>query len=250
MENLQELLFELSSNERMGIMMILRDESLKLSDLSRRICLTNPETLRQLRRLSDVELIQREPSGLYEISVYGELILSQLEGIGFIARNRDFFSRCDTSFLPYEYVNRFGELLSGSIEYEPFRVLEKTQQVLEEAEEFVWIISNQNFALYLPTMMKKLASRFDFRLIFPEGVYPPEHLALIFSDTPGMYKHVLPEVNIRLVVTDKYAGFGLPLIENNTDYRAIMGDETKFYKWCKDLFLHYWDRSKPHIPKS
>ena len=72
MENLQELLFELSSNERMGIMMILRDESLKLSDLSRRICLTNPETLRQLRRLSDVELIQREPSGLYEISVYGE----------------------------------------------------------------------------------------------------------------------------------------------------------------------------------
>jgi predicted transcriptional regulator len=247
-EKLQELLFELSSSERMGIMRLLQDESLKLSDLSKKRRLTNPEALRQLRRLCDVGLVQREPSGLYMISHYGELVLSLLEGVDFVARNQDYFSKYDTSFLPYEYINRFGELLSSSIGAEPFKVLEKTQNVLKEAKEFVWIISNQNFALYLPTMMEKLESGIDFRLIFPESVYPPESRALIPSNTPGMHKRILSEVNVRLVVTDKYSGFGLPLRENMTDYRAIMGDDSRFHKWCKDLFTYYWEKSRPHIP--
>jgi len=232
----------------MGIMRVLRGESLILSQLSKKQGLTNPEALRQVRRLCDVGLVQRGPSGLYMISHYGELVLSMLEGLEFVARNREYFSHYDTSFLPYEYINRFGELLSSSIGAEPFKVLEKTQRVLKEAEEFVWIMSNQNFALYLPTMMEKLASGIEFRLIFPEGVYPPESSALIPSNTPGMHKRVLSEVNIRLVVTDRYSGFGLPLRENMTDYRAIMGDDPRFYEWCKGLFKYYWDRSKPHIP--
>jgi predicted transcriptional regulator len=247
-EKLQVLLFELSSSERMSIMRVLQDESLKLSNLAKNQGLTNPEALRQVRRLCDVGLVQREPSGLYMISHYGMLVLSMLEGLEFVARNQDYFSQYDTSFLPYEYINRFGELSSSSIGAEPFKVLEKTQEVLKEAEEFVWIMSNQNFALYLPTMMEKLESGIEFRLVFPEEVYPPEHSSLIPSNTQGMHKRVLSEVNVRLVVTDKYAGFGLPLRENMTDYRAIMGDDPRFYKWCKDLFQYYWEKARPHIP--
>ena len=63
-----------------------------------------------------------------------------------------------------------------------------------------------------------------------------------------MHKRILSDIHIRLVVTDKYAGFNLPDRENMTDYRAIMSDAPQFYKWCKDLFLYYWEKSKPHIP--
>lgn len=248
MEQLKELLFELSSKERMDLMLMLQDERLKLSVISKKLELTNPETLRQLRRLCDVGLVQRKPNGLYELSPYGRLVLLQLGGVEFLAKNQDFFSKYDTSFIPYEFINRFGELSSGSIGYEPLKVLEDTQKRLKEAEKFVWIASNQNFALYLSTMKEKLELDFDFRLILPEGSYPPESKALIPSNYPGMHKNVLPEIHIRLVVTDKYAGFGLPLRENMTDYRAIMGDDPMFYKWCKDLFIYYWEKSRPHIP--
>ena len=248
MEHLQELLFELSSNERLVIMNILQKESLKLSTLSKKLGLTNPETLRQLRRLMEVGLVLKEPSGLYEVSQYGYLVLKLLEGVEFLAKNRDFFSNYDTSFIPSEYINRFGELLSSSSGYEPFKMLEKTNQVLKEAEEFAWIISNQNLTLYLPTFRQKLDSGFEFRLILPEGSYPPESQVLIPSNTSGMHKRTLSDIRIRLVVTDKYAGFSLPDRENMTDYRAIMGDDPMFYNWCKDLFLYYWEKSKPHIP--
>jgi predicted transcriptional regulator len=248
MEQLQELLFELSSKERMDLMLRLRDENLKLSELSKKQGLTNPETLRQLRRLCDVGLVQRKSNGLYEITPYGGLLLSQLKGVEFLAKNRDFFSRYDTSFIPYEYRNRFGELLSGTVRNEPLKVLEETQMRLKEAEEFVWIVSNQNFALYKSTMDEKLKSDFDFRLILPKEAYPSEDEALIPSDTPGMHKNVLPEIHIRLVVTDKYAGFGIPLRENKIDYRGIMGSDPVFYKWCKDLFIYYWEKSSPHVP--
>ena len=248
MEYLQELLFELSSSERINLMNMLRNESLKLSTLSKKLRLTNPETLRQLRRLSDVGLVLKEPSGLYMVSPYGVLVLKLLEGVMFLAKNQEFFSSYDTSFIPPEYINRFGELLSSSIGYEPFKVLEKTQQVLKQAEEYAWIISNQNFTLYLPTMKEKLETGLDFRLILPEGSYPSETQALIPSNTPGMHKRTLPEIHIRLVVTDKYAGFGLPDRENMIDYRAIIGDDPLFYNWCKELFLFYWEKSRPHIP--
>jgi len=247
-EHLQELLFELSSNERLVIMNILQKESLKLSTLSKKLGLTNPETLRQLRRLMEVGLVLKEPSGLYEVSQYGCLVLKLLEGVEFLAKNRDVFSNYDTSFIPSEYINRFGELLSSSSGYEPFKMLEKTNQVLKEAEEFAWIISNQNLTLYLPTFRQKLDSGFEFRLILPEGSYPPESQVLIPSNTSGMYKRTLSDIRIRLVVTDKYAGFSLPDRENMTDYRAIMGDDPTLHNWCKNLFLYYWEKSKPHIP--
>jgi len=229
-------------------MNVLQTDSLKLSTLSKKLGLTNPETLRQLRRLSDIGLVLKDSSGFYEVSPYGCLVLKLLEGVEFVAKNQDFFSNYDTRFIPSEYINRFGELLSSSIGYEPFKVLEKTNQVLIEAEEFAWIISNQNLTLYLPTFREKFKSGFELRLILPKGSYLPEEEALIPSKTPGMHKRILSDIHIRLVVTDKYAGFSLPDRENLTDYRAIMGDDPTFYKWCKDLFLYYWEKSKPHIP--
>ena len=248
MEKLHDLLFELSSNERINIVNALRNESLKLSTLSKKLGLTNPETLRQLRRLSDIGLVLKDSSGFYDVSPYGCLVLKLLEGVEFLAKNQVYFSTYETSFIPYEYINRFGELLSSSTEYEPFKVLEKTNQILKEAEEFAWVISNQNLTLYLPTLRGKLESGLEFRLILPEGSYLSEEEALIPSKTPGMHKRTLSDIRIRLVVTDKYAGFSLPDRENMVDYRAIMSDDPQFYKWCKDLFLYYWEKSRPHIP--
>jgi predicted transcriptional regulator len=57
-------------------------------------------------------------------------------------------------------------------------------------------------------------------------------------------------VGIRVVVTEKHAGFSLPLRSNRANYRAFNGDaDPKFYKWCKDLYLYYWEKAKPVTPK-
>ena len=192
-------------------------------------------------------MIQKDLDGLYRPTPFGTLVLSQLSGLDFASKQREYFLEYDVSGLPYEFVNRLGELAGGRVFSETFRTLEETARRLGEAQEYVWILSDQNFKLFAPMMVEKLKSSFDLRTIFPETAYYPERVAPIPSNVPGMQKRVLPSLGFRVVLTEKVAGLSLPHSRNKLDFRALMGDDVRFHKWCKDLFLYYWSMAKPFI---
>ena len=62
-EKMHKLLFELSSAERIKIMLELQKGKLKLSNLSRKLDLTVTEASRHLQRLSEAKLIQKDTDG-------------------------------------------------------------------------------------------------------------------------------------------------------------------------------------------
>jgi hypothetical protein len=94
----------------------------------------------------------------------------------------------------------------------------------------------------------KLGHSFDVRSIFPRSAYVPEDRAVISTSAPGVQKREMPQVGLRVVVTDKAASIGLPLRSNRLNYRAFVGSEARFHKWCRDIFLYYWEKSKPYLP--
>ncbi|MCX6649831.1 MAG: DUF1724 domain-containing protein [Candidatus Bathyarchaeota archaeon] len=244
-ERLQELLFELSSGERMAIMLELQEHESKLSHLSQRLSFTTPEASRHLQRLSDAGLIHRNAEGLYGVTWFGRLALSQLSGLDFTVKNREYFQEYDALCLPYEFIGRLGELAGGEIFLESFRALEETARRFKEAEEFVWILSDQNFTLLAPVMIEKLKKGgFDLRTIFPVTAYYRDSVAPISSRAPGMQKRVLPKVEFRVVVTEKVAGVSLPNRNNRLDFRSIIGTDAKFRRWCSDLFLYFWEKAE------
>ncbi len=245
MERLHKLLFELASAERINILQDLQLHRIKLSDISRRLGMTVTETSRHLQRLTDAKLVAKGTDGLYGLTPYGEMVLSQMSGLAFIEKRRDYFLEYDVSSLPYEFISRIGELAEGEVIIESFRALEKTERVLKEAEEFVWVLSDTNFTLLARSVLDKLKASFDLRIILPEGGFPHNSKAVIQSTMPGVQERVLPTVGIRVVVTEKRAGFSLPLRSNKLSYRAFEGESPKFYKWCKDLFFYYWEKAKP-----
>lgn len=247
-ERLQGLLFELSSSERMAIMLELQRQALKLSALSNRLHLTTPEASRHLKRLNEAMLIQRDAEGLYGLTSFGSLVLSQLSGLDFSARNMELFQEYDASCLPYDFVSRLGELAGGRFVSETFRVLEETERAFREAQEFIWILSDQNLALLGRVLAEKLGS-VEFRFILPEGAYLPDRVAPIPSTMTGVQKRVLPKVEITIVVTERQAGFGLPTRGGRRGYRSFIGEDPRFYKWCRDLYLHHWDRAKLFVSK-
>ncbi len=249
-ERLLELLFELSSSERMAIMLELLNNASKLSQLSQKLGLTAPEASRHLQRLGDAGLIQRGADGLYGVTPFGKLMLSQLSGLDFAVKQKEYFQDYDVFCLPYEFINRLGELAEGKVFDEPFRTLEETARSFREAEEYVWIISDKNLSLLSPGMAEKLkGGPFDLKIILPAEEYYPEKVAPIPSKTPGIQKRVLPKVEFRVVVTEKIAGISLPHRSNSLDYGALIGSDPKLHKWCRDLFMYYWDKSEPYLPK-
>ncbi len=249
MEKLHKLLFELASAERINILLEFQNRNMKLSDISRKLDMTVTETSRHLQRLGEAKLVVKGADGQYGLTPYGEVTLSQLAGLNFIEKYQDYFMEYDVSRIPYEFINRIGELAEGEIINEPFRAIEETERSFKEAQKSVWVLTNMHFTLLERGMPSKLNSNFDFRMIFPEGAYPPDSQAVISSTAPGVQKRVLPTVEIRIVVTEKSAGFSLPLRSNSSSYRAFRGDSPEFRKWCTDLFLYYWERAKPFAHK-
>jgi predicted transcriptional regulator len=249
MERLHKLLFELASPERFKIMFELQKNPLKLSQISRKMNLTATEGSRHLQRLRETKLIQKNVKGHFSVSPFGELILSLISPLDFVTKHQNYFLEYDVSALPYEFVSRIGELNEGELGGDILGNIEYLEQEIRQAQKFIWIQTDHVLKNLIPPVLEKIKQPFDFRYISPENIMPSDAKAPIPSTLPGVQKRVLPKVNNIVIVTDQAAGFCLPDTSGKIDYRNIHGTDPKFRKWCKDLFLHYWNQAKLVIPR-
>jgi len=241
MGDLSSLLFELSSDERMTILKNLHKEELKLSHIAKRQDITVPEASRHLQRLSEAQLIQKDSEGLYHLTSYGELALRQLSGLDFILGNRQYFLEHDTSHLPYKFISRIGELTLGSLNKDVLACIASAELVLKQAEEYCWSLTDQVIASSSTIIEEKIKSGIKFRTILPEKLVSPPG----YNPAQGVERRTLPKIELRVLVTEKEAMFGLPFLNGQMDYAQFMSKDSKFYKWCEDLYLFYWEKAKP-----
>jgi len=235
--------------ERINILLELQKSRLKLSHVSQRLDLTVTEASRHLHRLSEAKIIEKDIDGLYGLTSYGELSLSLLSGLGFVNNHKDFFLEYDVSCLPYEFIDRIGELGGGKYGGEILGNIELIENEFKKADEFIWVISDQILKSLIPIVIEKIKQPFDFRFISSQKVIPFDNIAPLPSTLGGVQKRMLPKVDIIVVVTDKAAGFCFPQKNGKIDYRNFNGNDIKFCKWCKDLFIYYWEKAKPITPK-
>ena len=99
METFNTLLFELSSVDRLDIMLLLKKTPLKLSHLSASR-FTVQETSRNVERLAEAKLITKDVDALFHLTPYGAETLSQLSGLRFLFKNREYFTTHTTNELP------------------------------------------------------------------------------------------------------------------------------------------------------
>lgn len=218
---------------------------MRLSHISKKLDMTVTETSRHLQRLSDARLIQKDVEGLYGLTPFGALVLSLLSGLGFVSKYRDFFMEYDVSCIPYEFIDRIGELAEGGLGTDTFKNLEETEKMFREAREFIWILSDQILTSSAPIVADRVKGPFEYRVILPVTAMPPDSKSPIPSTMPGVQKRVLQKVELVIVVTEKVAAFCLPNLSGRIDYTGFGGSDPKFHKWCKDLFLYYWNKAKP-----
>lgn len=198
-----------------------------------------------MQRLSEDKLIHKGANGLYELTHFGTLALSLLSGLKFMSEHREYFLEYDFSKIPYEFIERIGELEDGVYAAETLRNLDEGEKRIREATEFAWILSDQVLTSSIPSLAEKVKGRFDLRIVLTEDAFPPESKSLLPSTNPGIQKRVLPKIDVLIVITEKYAVFCLPNRRGRIDYIGFTGTDAKFLRWCKDLFLHYWEKAKP-----
>src|SRR5271166_3794212 len=141
LEEMDEVLFVLSSGDRMILLSEIRSQELRLTDLAERLSASVQETSKHLGRLVECKLIEKNSGGTYELTSFGKLVFGILPSMSFVSEHRKYFLTHDISFLPNELLLRIGQLSENNFQDHVSNVLVECQHLLGMAEKyFYWSV--------------------------------------------------------------------------------------------------------------
>jgi predicted transcriptional regulator len=232
-EVLEKLFFELSSESRLAILRELLGKSLKTQEMARSLDVTATEAFRQLQRLSDAGLVQRQPEGSYEITSYGRLVLHLTVSLGVVSKHMEYFLGHDFWRLPIQFIDRIGEVSGASLILDTMGSISKSEKILGEAEEYIWGIGEGRFTENMGKITtEQSVGGVECRVMSP---LPP-------AKARNLENRTFLDVPVVMVLTEKEALVCLRFVDGRMDYAGFLGDDPVFLSWVRDLFLFYWDR--------
>ncbi len=266
-EEISKVLFELSSNRRASILFELDKKNLKMQQIAKSLDMTVTETFRHLQRLSEAKLVEKKGDGTYTITSLGNLSIGFLSSFNFILKNSNFFLEHPVSSLPYEFVNRIGELSAGEFYGETMSTLNRARKMVYEAEEYLWVIAEQVDSSHVLVTNEKISKGLKFKFIMqqdlakivkitPEMLLCPHCRTRLIQDEsklkerPCRYceRRHLERISLSLLLSEKEAVVCLRRLKGEMDYVGFFGTDEKFRKWCRDLFMYYWERAERWYP--
>jgi predicted transcriptional regulator len=240
-----ELLFLLSSVDRINILSAIGEKRLKQSQLASKFSMTTQETSRQLARLSDAKLVEKDPQGQYGLTGLGNLAMQLLPSFGFLVRRSEYLLSHDLSFLPPEFIERVGELSEGRYMGGLGSTLDHINRVLRESREHIWLMADQ--VLVSDAIHAKLSQdRVSWRIVVPAASAPQERYPPFPSELRGRIEvGLVEEVRVAIALNEGLAGLAFADRKGKIDFdTGLQGSDPQFLKWCADLFTYYWSKAK------
>ncbi|MGD0645864.1 MAG: hypothetical protein ABSA75_13240 [Candidatus Bathyarchaeia archaeon] len=240
---LEKLFFELASESRLGILRELQKENLKMQEIARRIDVTPTEAFRQLERLSNSTLVQRQPDGTFALAEYGKLVLQISTSLDFISKHKEYFSTHDLMRLANQFVNRLGELSGAEFEMDTIKNLNKGMQTYAESKQYAWGIGEGTIPEQMTSVMNQRVQEGTQvkMLISQERIIPDVNSYVTPKNSELRGLTDLPAI---VVLTEKAAGICFMQLRGRVDYAGFFGTDPTFHNWVRDLFLYYWEKGK------
>lgn len=249
-----DLLFEVSNESRYEILVLLSEKPMRNTGISRELDLTSPETRRQVSRLGEVGLIQRDLEGFYHLTPYGEMSLILFQEIQFITGNRDYFQTHTTKKVPVKFVKRIGELSESTSLGNTIDFIRYMESLFKESNEYVWLLVDQFPLNSLSTIIDAIERGVQFKIVEPidrvlnpdlESLTSEETQALIRArHTPLVEQRMLDQVSVFLYLSDKKCIVAFPNPAGENDYRGFISSNDTSIQWCRQLFQHFWDEAE------
>ena len=256
-EEFYNLLFEISNEYRHGILLLLQKKALRLTDITKEMDLNNPEIRRHISRLRDVGLIQRDVEGFFHLTPFGELVLKQLKELEFTSQHREYFKFHSLANLPSNFISQLSDLSESTLTTDIMSFMYSIETVIKEAEKYVWFNVDQYPVTTLASIVKALERGVEFKTIENEETITGPHLIFQASDeaqtlsrlrsTPLIEQKTSTRVDVILYLSEKRCVIAFPDVNGKFDYRGFTATDERALKWCRDLFLHYWEDAEQKV---
>lgn len=253
-----DVLFEVSNEDRHGILLRLEKEPCNVTQIARVQGLSLPETSRHVSRLCEVGLTRKDTEGLYHLTSYGGLALRQFRELEFTTRYREYFTEHSIERIPPEFVKRIGDLSVSLFTYNILDFFRQIEYVIREAEEYVWLLVDQFPLNHLSLIVEAVERGVRFRILEPRNRVLSPDLEAMASDesdaitrsklTPLVEQRMLDEVNVFMYLSEKSSVSSFPTLRGENEYRGFTSTDETSLKWCRDLFQHHWDEAVQRTP--
>ena len=240
-ELLEKLFFELASENRLRILQELQAKNLKMNDVAKKIDLTATEAFRQLQRLSNAILVQKQPDGTFAVTGYGRLVLQLSSSYEFVSKHKEYFLSHNVWNLPVQFINRLGELSNAQLILDAMDNINKGEKMFIAAKDYAWGIAEGRIPeLMNPIMDEKIRKGLKIKMIIEETLLnkvPPIKMSNV--EIRG-----IKEIPAIMASTEKAATMCFRFNNGRLDYGGFYGTDTAFLNWVKDLFEYYWQTAK------
>jgi predicted transcriptional regulator len=218
--------------------------------LSKKLDFTVQETSRNISRLAEAKLITKEADGCFRLTPYGEETLNLLEGFNFLSKHRDYFATHTLSTIPKEFSNSLASLSGCQLVDDVMVAFSNVESMIQKAEEYIWILSNQILVSTLPYLEESLKRGVEFKLILPITVNPPKDaLERMYSPiflqavkAGKLENRFLDKIDVLICLSEKeVAALGFLNADGRLDYHGFRAVDELSFRWTKALYSHYWN---------
>jgi len=252
------LLFELSSHDRLRMLLALDEKPMIATRIAQKLDLTVQEASRHLSRLEAMGLTEKDPEGLHHAGRYGRLVLGHLPGLEFTFQHRSYFSTHAIDALPREFLCRLGELGGSTLTEDVMIGFHNVDKMLGRAEQYVWTATDQYLPSQAPYFQKALERGITMRNIDAPYSIPPQEQpeewerpefegVLNRARAKGqLEERLLDGLDVYLFMSEKeVAAVAFPLPDGRFDYAGFSSSDGRAIQWCRDLYEHYWQKGRP-----
>jgi predicted transcriptional regulator len=257
-EKFYDLLFEVSNEHRHNIMLLLQEEPMRVTAISKMLDLTTPEVSRHVSRLSEIGLASKDVEGFYSLTPFGTMVLVMLQEFEFTSKHAEYFASHTHAGLPIEYVKRIGDLSESVFTGNILEFFRQIEHVIKEAEEYVWLLVDQFPLNYLSQIVETMERGVRFRVLEPrnrvispdlEAMAPEEGRALSHTKLAHLVdQKMLDEVNVYMYISEKSCVMAFPTLRGENEYKGFTSTDEASLKWCRDLFQHHWVNAEQRTP--
>lgn len=248
--NAEKIFFELASQQRLSIIFSLSQTKSKLSELSKDLGITMQEVHRNINRLQDAGLIEKDPNGIFSLTTFGNTITKQIPTFDFLSQYKDYFSEHTLGEIPMKFVQRIGALNDCELVRGIVAILELWKEIYRESERYILeIIPQVPLDLIEPILVSVRDRATRLFYIFPDDVIIPKGRSellrrLRFDEvykTGRIGRRMVDKVQVAVVLNEKKASVLFPSQKGETDMNMMFYSEDRlFHDWCLDYFWFRW----------
>ena len=254
----EEIFSSLANSQRLAILYIISENKKTLSSIAKELKITTQETHRNLNKLMNSNIIEKDFKGYFSLTVFGDMIIKNISAINFLSKHKRFFSEHNFHNIPIKFIQRIGALekndfLSGFV-----AVIEYIKRMYQNCEKYIYSILPQVPLDLIHTAIPIVRERgLKFKHILPiDALIPKKSEEFLENEGYSKLLHkgiierrMVTKTNLGIVLTEHQALVMFPLSKGLVDMNFIFCNNVSmdgglFHEWCLDYFIEIWNNAK------